>query len=40
MGMMSSTSPSITALAGGGCEVAFQNATTNLWTVGTGGTTG
>ena len=35
--MMSGTNPSITALTGGGFEVAFQANTTSLWTVGDGG---
>ncbi len=37
--MMAGTSPSITALADGSFEVAFQANTTNLWTVGGGGNT-
>ena len=34
LGMKADTSPSITALPGGGYEVAFQANTGNLWTVG------
>ena len=39
-GMMPSTSPSVTALAVGGYEAAFQANTGNLWTVGAAGTVG
>jgi hypothetical protein len=37
--MMSGTSPSIAGLVGGGYEVACQADPTDLWTVGTAGTT-
>ena len=38
--MMAGTSPAITALPGGGYEMAFQaNNTGNLWTVGNSGNT-
>jgi hypothetical protein len=39
LGMMPGTSPSITALSGGGFEVAFQANTGDLWTVGDAGNT-
>jgi hypothetical protein len=39
LGMAPGTSPSITALAGGGFQVAFQANTGPLWTVGTAGNT-
>jgi hypothetical protein len=35
--MMAGTSPSIAALSGGGFEVAFQDNTGSLWTVGNAG---
>jgi hypothetical protein len=35
--MYAGTSPSITALASGGFQVAFQANTTDLWTVGDAG---
>ncbi len=35
--MASGTSPAITALAGGGYEVALQANSGSLWTVGNGG---
>ncbi len=38
LGMMSGTSPSITALAGGGYQVAFEANTGSLWTMGSDGT--
>jgi hypothetical protein len=37
LGMMNGTSPSITALVGGGYEMAFQANTGDLWVVGFGG---
>ena len=39
LGMMAGTSPAITALSGGGYEVAFQANTGELWTVGSAGST-
>ena len=38
LGMMAGTSPSITALSGGGYQIAFQANTGNLWTTGAAGT--
>jgi hypothetical protein len=37
LGMMASTSPSITGLPGAGFEVAFEANTANLWTAGNDG---
>lgn len=38
LGMMPGTSPSVTALAGGGYQIAFQANTGSLWTAGSLGT--
>jgi hypothetical protein len=39
MGMMSGTSPAITAVTSGGYEATFQDGSADLWTVGTAGVT-